>query len=49
MSLWLALALVLIVGGGLVILSRLQLVRIAVGFWLTFAAGIAVSPRPATR
>ena len=42
MSIWLALALVLIVGGGLTILSRLRLVGIAVGFWLTFAAGIAV-------
>ena len=42
MSIWLALALALIVGGGLTILSRLHLVGIAVGFWLTFAAGIAV-------
>lgn len=42
MSVWLALALALIVGGGLAILSRLHLVGIAVGFWLTFAAGIAV-------
>jgi Na+-translocating ferredoxin:NAD+ oxidoreductase RnfD subunit len=42
MSLWLALALVLIVGGGLKILSRLRLVGIAAGFWLTFAAGVAV-------
>jgi Na+-translocating ferredoxin:NAD+ oxidoreductase RnfD subunit len=42
MSVWLALALVLIVGGGLAILSRLHLVPIAAGFWLTFAAGIAV-------
>ncbi len=42
MSVWLALALVLIVGGGLTILSRLHLVGIAVGFWLTFAAGVAV-------
>ena len=42
MSAWLALALLLIVGGGLAILSRLHLVGIAVGFWLTFAAGIAV-------
>ena len=39
MSVWLALALALIVGGGLAILSRLHLVGIAVGFWLTFAAG----------
>ena len=42
MSVWLALALVLIVGGGLAILRRLRLVAIAVGFWLTFAAGIGV-------
>ncbi len=42
MSVWLALALVLIVGGGLAILRRLRLTVIAVGFWLTFAAGIAV-------
>jgi hypothetical protein len=42
MSLWLAFALVLIVGGGLKILSRLKLVGIAAGFWLTFAAGVAV-------
>ena len=42
MSAWLALALVLIVGGGLAILRRLRLVAIAVGFWLTFAAGIGV-------
>ena len=39
MSPWLALALVLIVGGGFAILSRLHLLGIAVGFWLTFAAG----------
>jgi ASPIC/UnbV protein/VCBS repeat protein len=42
MSIWLALALALIVFGGLKILSRLKLVGIAVGFWLTFAAGVAV-------
>jgi Na+-translocating ferredoxin:NAD+ oxidoreductase RnfD subunit len=42
MSVWLALALALIVVGGLTILSRLHLVGIALGFWLTFAAGIAV-------
>jgi Na+-translocating ferredoxin:NAD+ oxidoreductase RnfD subunit len=42
MSIWLALALALIVGGGLAILSRLHLSGIAAGFWLTFAAGIAV-------
>jgi Na+-translocating ferredoxin:NAD+ oxidoreductase RnfD subunit len=42
MSVWLALALALIVLGGLAILSRLHLVGIAVGFWLTFAAGVGV-------
>jgi Na+-translocating ferredoxin:NAD+ oxidoreductase RnfD subunit len=42
MSVWLALALALIVVGGLAILSRLRLTGIAVGFWVTFAAGIAV-------
>jgi hypothetical protein len=42
MTPWLALALALIVGGGLAILSRLHLLFIAVGFWLTFAAGVAV-------
>ncbi len=42
MSPWLALAVVLIVVGGLSILSRLRLLFIAVGFWLAFAAGIGV-------
>src|SRR5262249_16228506 len=42
MSPWLALAIALIVLGGLTILSRLRLLVIAVAFWLTFAAGIAV-------
>ncbi len=42
MSAWMALALAIIVVGGFVILSRLKLVAIAVGFWLAFAAGIAV-------
>ena len=42
MSLWLALAIALIVLGGLTILSRLRLLPIAVGFWLAFAAGIGV-------
>jgi Na+-translocating ferredoxin:NAD+ oxidoreductase RnfD subunit len=41
-SLWLALAIALIVGGGLTILSRLRLLIIAGGFWLAFAAGIGV-------
>jgi hypothetical protein len=42
MSIWMALALALIVVGGLTILSRLRLLPIAFGFWLTFAAGIAL-------
>jgi Na+-translocating ferredoxin:NAD+ oxidoreductase RnfD subunit len=39
---WLLFAFAVIVTGGLVILSRLKLLWIAVGFWLAFAAGIAV-------
>ncbi len=42
MSVWLALALVIIVAGGFGILSRLHLVGIAAGFWLAFAAAIGV-------
>lgn len=42
MSAWMALALAIIVVGGLAILSRLRLLAIAVGFWLAFAAGIGV-------
>src|SRR5262249_5095281 len=42
MSTWMALALVIIVAGGLLILLRLELLGIAVGFWLAFAAGIGV-------
>jgi hypothetical protein len=42
MSVWLALALVLILGGGLAILTRLHLLGIAVVFWLTFAVGLGV-------
>jgi hypothetical protein len=42
MSLWLALAIALIVLGGLTILSRLRLLVIAGAFWLAFAAGIGV-------
>ena len=38
----LVVALVLIVVGGFLILGRLHLVGIAVGFWLAFAAGIGV-------
>ena len=42
MSVWLALALTLIVAGGLAILRRLRLLGVAISFWLVFAAGIAV-------
>ncbi|MGL6278022.1 MAG: FG-GAP-like repeat-containing protein [Gaiella sp.] len=42
MSPWMALALAIIVAGGLAILSRLRLLAIAAVFWLTFAVGIAV-------
>ncbi len=42
MSVWLVLALCVILAGGFTILSRLGLLRIAVGFWLSFAAGIGV-------
>jgi Na+-translocating ferredoxin:NAD+ oxidoreductase RnfD subunit len=41
-SAWLLLAFLVIVSGGLFILSRLKLLWIAVSFWLAFAAGIAV-------
>ena len=40
MSPWLGLAFAVIVIGGLAILSRLELLWIAVGFWASFAAGI---------
>src|SRR5262245_29121563 len=42
MSSWLALALAIIVAGGFLILGRLRLVGIAVGFWLAFAGSLAV-------
>jgi Na+-translocating ferredoxin:NAD+ oxidoreductase RnfD subunit len=42
MSAWMALALAIIVVGGLVILRRVGLLVIAVSFWLAFAAAIAV-------
>ena len=41
-SAWLALALAVIVAGGFAILSRLRLLRVALSFWLAFAAGIGV-------
>ena len=42
MSGWLALALGVIVAGGFTILWRLKLLRVALGFWATFAVGIGV-------
>ena len=42
MSPWLALAIAIIVSGGLAILLRLRLLGIAIGFWVTFVASIAV-------
>ncbi len=42
MSAWLALALAIIVLGGLAILSRLRLLEVAVSFWAAFAAALGV-------
>jgi Na+-translocating ferredoxin:NAD+ oxidoreductase RnfD subunit len=42
MSVWLALALAVILAGGFTILGRLKLLRIALGFWASFAVGIGV-------
>jgi hypothetical protein len=42
MTAWMALALIIIVAGGLAILSRLHLLVIAVGFWIAFAAGVGL-------
>jgi Na+-translocating ferredoxin:NAD+ oxidoreductase RnfD subunit len=42
MSPWMVAALAIIVGGGLAILRRIGLLAIAIAFWLSFAAGIAV-------
>ena len=42
MSVWLALALTLIVAGGFAILRRLHLLGVAISFWLVFSAGLAV-------
>ncbi|HEU5477825.1 MAG TPA: FG-GAP-like repeat-containing protein [Gaiellaceae bacterium] len=39
-SAWLALALTVIVAGGFAILWRLKLLRVALGFWISFAAAI---------
>src|SRR5437762_9466763 len=44
-SWWLVLALVVIVSGGFSILSRLKLLRVALSFWIAFAAGLAVLAR----
>ena len=61
MTAWLALALAIIVVGGLAILIRLRLLVIAVAFWVTFAAALgvlmglghamhrALAPRPGQR
>jgi Na+-translocating ferredoxin:NAD+ oxidoreductase RnfD subunit len=42
MSWWLALALAVIVTGGFAILRRLGLLRVALGFWASFAVGIGL-------
>jgi Na+-translocating ferredoxin:NAD+ oxidoreductase RnfD subunit len=42
MSAWLALALAVIVAGGFLILRRLKLLRVAIGFWISFAVAIGV-------
>ncbi|MFL5908945.1 MAG: FG-GAP-like repeat-containing protein [Gaiellaceae bacterium] len=42
MSAWLVLALVVIVAGGFAILRRLHLLRVALGFWASFAVGIGI-------
>ena len=42
MSVWLVLALAVILAGGFTILSRLSLLRVAVSFWVAFAVGIGV-------
>ena len=42
MSAWLVLALAVIVSGGFAILWRLHLLRVALGFWIAFGAGIGV-------
>ena len=42
MSFWLALALAIIIAGGFLILRRLRILHIAITFWVTFVASIAV-------
>ena len=49
MSWWLGVALAVIVAGGFGILFRLSLLRVALGFWASFAAGIGVLASPVTR
>ena len=61
MSAWLVIALAIIVAGGFLILRRLKLLRVAIGFWVTFAVAIgaarargahddgALAPRPDLR
>ena len=49
MSAWLVLALAIIVAGGFLILWRLKLLRVAIGFWITFAVAIGVLALSGTR
>ena len=42
MSWWMAFALAIIVTGGFTILRRLKLLRVALTFWATFAAGLGI-------
>jgi Na+-translocating ferredoxin:NAD+ oxidoreductase RnfD subunit len=42
MSAWLVVALAIIVAGGFLILRRLKLLRVALGFWASFAVAIGV-------
>src|SRR6476469_7015736 len=42
MSAWLALALAVIVARGFLILTRVKLLRVAIGFWITFAVAVGV-------
>jgi hypothetical protein len=42
MSWWMALALAIIVGGGLAILLRIRLIGIAIGFWISFGVAIGI-------
>jgi Na+-translocating ferredoxin:NAD+ oxidoreductase RnfD subunit len=42
MSAWLVVALAVIVAGGFLILRRLKLLRVAIGFWVTFAFAVGV-------